>query len=257
MPHPHDVRTARALLHQHAPESIAARLEDGQRPSYLGDAVLGGIDGTVTTFAVVAGAAGAGLSPGIALILGLSNVVADGFSMAAGNALRAKADHEILDEARAMEERHVEEIPEGEREEVRQIFAAKGFAGDVLEQAVAIVTSDRKRWVDTMLTEELGLRLEPPAPLKTAGVTFLAFVLAGLVPLLPLLFMSRLEARGAMFWVSVLTTAGTFFGIGWWKGRVLGRPPLRSGVETLLVGALAAGLAWLVGYLLWRLGVTP
>lgn len=255
MPHPHNVRTARALLHQHAPATIARRLEDGRSPSYLGDAVLGAIDGTVTTFAVVAGAAGAGLSPGVALIVGLSNVVADGFSMAAGNTLRARADHEILAEARAMEERHVDEIPEGEREEVRQIFAAKGFSGQTLEEVVSIVTSDRRRWVDTMLTEELGLRLELPSPLRTGAITFSAFVVAGFVPLLPLFFVRALEPRGGVFLASVAATALAFFGIGWGKGRVLGRPPVRAGLETFVVGALAAGLAYLVGLLVGRLAL--
>jgi VIT1/CCC1 family predicted Fe2+/Mn2+ transporter len=254
MPHPHDVRTARALLQQHAPETIARRLESGNRPSYLGDAVLGSIDGAVTTFAVVAGAAGAGLSPAVALVIGLSNVVADGFSMAAGNALRAKADHEILTEARAMEERHVDEIPDGEREEVRQIFASKGFEGRTLEDAVAIVTSDRRRWVDTMLTEELGLSLVQPSPPVTGTITFFAFVAAGLVPLAPLLFVRGLEPQGPVFLASLAATALTFFAIGWAKGRVLGRPPLRAGLETLVIGGLAAALAFVVGRLVGRLG---
>jgi VIT1/CCC1 family predicted Fe2+/Mn2+ transporter len=247
-------RSHRALEHWHAPAAIAERLERGSKPSYLGDAVLGAIDGTVTTFAIVASVAGAGLGAGVALVVGLANVVADGFSMAAGNALRARADHEILAQARAMEERHVDVVPEGEREEVRQIFAAKGFEGRALEDAVAIVTSDRKRWVDTMLTEEFGLRLDPPAPARTGVVTFFAFVGAGVLPLLPFLLLRAVADPAAAFRASVAATAATFFAVGWIKGRVLGGPRLRAGLETLVVGGAAAALAWGVGRLVAGLG---
>jgi VIT1/CCC1 family predicted Fe2+/Mn2+ transporter len=250
----HPSRPETPLEHGHHPAAIAERLEQGGRPSYLGDAVLGAVDGTVTTFAVVASVAGARLGTGVAV--GLANVVADAFSMAAGNALRARADHEILAQARAMEERHVEEVPEGEREEVRQIFAAKGFTGRPLEEAVAIVTADRKRWVDTMLTEELGLRLDPPSPFKTGFVTFVAFVGAGLVPLLPLLLLRAFAAPEVLFAASVAATAVTFFAVGWIKGRVLGRSHLRSGLETLLVGGAAAALAWVIGRLIAGLGAS-
>ena len=245
---PRAPRSRRALEHWHAPDAISERLEKGGKPSYLGDAVLGAIDGTVTTFAVVASAAGAGLGTGVAVVIGLANVAADGFSMAAGNALKAQADRDILAEARAMEERHVALIPEGEREEVRQIFAAKGFEGRPLEDAVAIVTADRKRWVDTMLVEELGLRLDPPRPLRSGAVTFVAFVVAGMVPLVPLLLAHSWVPPAYAFSASVAATAVTFFAVGWLKGRVLGRPRVRAGLETLLVGGAAAALAWAVGY---------
>jgi VIT1/CCC1 family predicted Fe2+/Mn2+ transporter len=119
---------------------------------------------------------------------------------------------------------------------------------------VAIVTSDRKRWVDTMLKEEFGLRLDPPSPFKTGAVTFLAFVGAGLVPLAPLLLLRAFAAPETMFAASVAATAVTFFAVGWIKGRVLGRARLRAGVETLLVGGAAATLAWLVGRLVAGFG---
>ena len=128
------------------------------------------MDGTVTTFAVVAGVAGAGLPRGVAIILGMANLLADGFSMAAGNYLSTKTDRELVDRARRVEEMHVEQVPDGEREEVRQIFAAKGFEGQILDEIVNVITTDRRRWVDTMLTEELGLRLRisqrPARPLR-------------------------------------------------------------------------------------------
>src|SRR5690606_26284375 len=144
------------------------------------------VDGTVTTFAIVAGVAGAGLSVGAAIVLGLANVLADGFSMAVGQYLKTRADHQGVERLRAVEERHIDKIPQGEREEIRQIFAAKGFDGTLLDDIVEVITADRTRWVDTMLAEEWGLQLQLESPHRAALITFVSFVLAGLVPLAPL-----------------------------------------------------------------------
>lgn len=237
-----------ALHAEHRAEAIEARLAGAKPNSYLGDAVLGAIDGCVTTFAVVAGAAGAQLPAAVAIILGLANLLADGFSMAASNYQRAKSEKDLLQKARATEEMHVREVPQGEREEVRQIFAAKGFEGEVLEAIVQGITQNPRLWVDTMLTEELGLRLDPPRPFAAALTTFAGFCAAGMVPLLPYL-LPGLPA-GSVFPVSAAATAATFLAIGLLKGRVLQHPLLKSGMETLLLGGAAAGLAYGVGILL-------
>ena len=147
----------RHLEHGHHPRDIAKRLRDGPRISYLRDWVYGGIDGTVTTFAVVAGVVGAELSTKALLILGAANLFADGFSMAAANYSGTKAEIEEYEQVRRMEERHVDITPEGEREEIRQIFQAKGFEGEALDSAVDVITGKRERWIDTMMTEEHGL----------------------------------------------------------------------------------------------------
>jgi VIT1/CCC1 family predicted Fe2+/Mn2+ transporter len=217
--------------------------------SYLGDFVLGAVDGAVTTFAIVAGAAGAGLSNGVVLVLGLANVLADGFSMAAGNFLRARADEDVLLRFRRLEETHIENIPDGEREEIRQIFRNKGFDGEMLERVVQVITEDRQRWVNTMLTDEWGLRLEPPSPWRTALATVSAFVMAGLIPLAPLIVLMHRRASDS-FIASAVMTGATFFAIGVVRGRVVDQRPLASGVETLLIGGSAAFVAFLVGWFL-------
>ena len=183
------------MEHEHTVEAIHERLSAGPRQNYLRDWIYGGIDGSVTTFAVVSGVVGARLSPWIILVMGFANLFADGFSMAASNFLGTKAEHEDLQRLEAVEYRHVDLAPEGEREEVRQIFRSKGFAGEDLTRLVDLITSDRTRWVRTMLTEEYGLPQEVRSPWLAAITTFSAFLVCGLVPLLPLLVWVERSAR--------------------------------------------------------------
>jgi VIT1/CCC1 family predicted Fe2+/Mn2+ transporter len=248
------LKTADLLQSEHTSEAIASRLAAAKSHSYLGDFVLGAVDGAVTTFAIVAGSAGAGLSSGVVLVLGLANVLADGFSMAAGNFLRARSDLQLLERFRAMEETHIDRNPEGEREEIRQIFRAKGFDGEMLERVVRVITEDRQRWVNTMLTDEWGLQLAPPSPWRAALATMSAFVLVGLVPLAPLVvFMNRRASES--FTISAILTGATFLAIGIVRGRVTDQRPLAAGLETLFIGGSAAFVAFLVGWLLQGLAV--
>jgi VIT1/CCC1 family predicted Fe2+/Mn2+ transporter len=245
----------RGQLHdEHTPAAIRRRLRSDTEHSYLRDFVLGAMDGTVTTFAVVAGVAGAGMSGSVAIVLGLANLLADGFSMAAGNYLSTKTDRQVVERARRIEEMHVDEVPEGEREEVRQIFAGKGFEGRVLDEIVDTITTDRRRWVDTMLTEEHRLRLDSPSAPRAAISTFVAFVLVGMVPLLPF-FLRVADDPQTIFATSAAATAVAFVFVGLARGAVLREPLVRSGLETLVIGGLAATLAYLVGLGLQMLGV--
>lgn len=235
---------------QHSPRAISERLATRAAGSYLGDAVLGGIDGGVTTFAVVAAAVGGGFSGSVVVVLGFANLIADGFSMAVSNYLGTKSQREELENARAAESRHIEEIPDGEREEIRQIFAGKGFSGDVLEKVVEVITADRKLWVETMLTEELGMNGSSRSPRRAALATFVAFVVVGLLPLLPFLWPGLDYAT--RFVASAGVTAVAFAAIGVGKGLLLRRSAVRSGLETLLTGGGAAALAYFVGAWLRR-----
>jgi vacuolar iron transporter family protein len=233
------------LEHGHKPAEIAERLSAGPRVSYLRDWVYGGIDGTVTTFAIMAGVVGASLSPTVVIILGVANLLADGFSMAAGNYTGTRAERDEYDQLRHMEERHIKLAPEGEREEIRQIFKAKGFEGEALEAAVKIITERPKRWVDTMMREEHGMPAVTRSPLRAALYTFLAFVLCGSVPLIP--YALRLPEPELP---STIMTGLTFFAIGSLRSRWSPTPWWRAGLETLAIGLLAAGVAYLIGGML-------
>jgi VIT1/CCC1 family predicted Fe2+/Mn2+ transporter len=234
-----------ALRAEHGADRIHERLSAQPAHSYLRDAVLGGIDGCVTTFAVVAGSVGAQFSGTVIVVLGFANLLADGFSMAAGNYLGTKSQQQEIENARREENHHIDHVPAGEREEIRQIFARKGFSGKTLEDIVDGITSNRELWVNTMVTEELGLPLESPSPVRAALATFGAFVTVGLVPLLPFLVDSL--ADGSRFRSSAVLTGLAFFGVGVLKGRALGHSLLRSGLETLLIGGGAASVSYFVG----------
>ena len=232
----------------HAPGRIRERLAQARSHDHLSDAVLGGIDGCVTTFAVVAGATGGALPALVIVILGFANLIADGFSMAVGNYHATRSERELVDRKRRTEEHHIEEVPEGEREEIAQIFARKGFEGETLAQVVDTITANRRLWVDTMITEEHGLPLESPSPLRAGAITFAAFFAVGLVPLLPYLLPEALAMD--RFVASSALTATAFFAIGWAKGRHLQQPRLRAAWQTLWTGGAAAILAYVAGWVL-------
>ncbi|MEO8379372.1 MAG: VIT1/CCC1 transporter family protein [Acidobacteriota bacterium] len=233
--------------HDHSPEAIRARLAGAPRVSYLRDWVYGGIDGSVTTFAVVTGVRGADLASRIILILGIANLLADGFSMAASNYLGTRTERQEEEALREREQRHIRTDPEGEREEVRQILEKRGFAGADLERAVTTVTADDSRWIEFMLAEEYGLaRVTRPAS-AAALATFAAFLLCGIVPLLP--FLLRFPHA---FATSVAMTACAFFLIGSVRSRWLLLSWWRAGLETLAMGSVAATLAYLAGVVIAR-----
>jgi VIT1/CCC1 family predicted Fe2+/Mn2+ transporter len=165
--------------------------------------------------------------------------------MAASNYSGTSTEQEEHAHLRAIEERHIDLEPEGEREEIRQIFESKGFDGADLERVVQVITADRRRWVDTMLAEEYGLAKVVRSPLQAALVTFAAFVICGAVPLLPFL----LDLERSFAW-SVALTALVFFLIGSTKARWSPVAWWRSGAQTLAIGLVAAAIAFAIGHAL-------
>ncbi len=236
------------LKAEHRSDVIRNRIRKKGSYSYLGDAVLGGIDGCVTTFAVAAGALGGGFSSAVVIVLGFANLLADGFSMAVSNYLRAKSEREEVEAARKREEQHIKEIPEGETLEIKQIFEEKGFTGETLNKVVEGITHNRKLWVDTMLTEELGLQLNGPHPSRAGLTTFTAFLIIGFIPLFPFLIPDL--SLDTQFFISAAVTGIAFLAIGMVKGLILHRDVLRSSLITFVTGGGAAALAFLVGYVI-------
>ncbi len=236
------------LEHSHKPEAIAARLSKGPKASYIRDWVYGGIDGAITTFAIVAGAIGAELANRYILILGIANLLADGLSMASANYFSTRSEIEEYEQMRRMEERHIDIVPDGEREEVRQIFAAKGFEGHDLERAVGVITAERERWIATMMAEEHGLPAVNRSAITSATATFVSFCLCGAVPLIPFVF----NLPGASTLAAVMTGA-VFFAIGSIRSRWSPKSWWLAGAETLSIGLAAASVAYFVGDVLHKM----
>jgi len=235
--------TAKAI--KHAPE------EHESSGTYIGDFVYGAIDGSITTFAVVSGVAGAALSVNIVIILGVANLLADGLSMAMGNYLRSKSNLEFIQKEREREEWEIKHYPEGEIEEIRDIFKRKGFEGKDLERAVKVVTSDEKVWVDTMMADELKLVKEDVSPVKKGGVTLVSFIVVGAIPLVPYLLSFFVPAiKEIAYPVSIVMTFIAFFLIGSAKVYITEKNWFKSGLETLFIGGLAAIVAYAVGFML-------
>jgi vacuolar iron transporter family protein len=214
---------------------------------YLGEFVYGGIDGSVTTFAVVAGSVGAGLDSTVIIILGFANLFADGFAMSIGAFLAAKSEKENFEKHQKIEYWEVENLPEKETEEVREIYREKGFTGDLLEQVVTVITADKDRWVDVMMKEELGMMKTEKSPFKIGLITLISFVVLGFIPLIVYLvdFFIPLTIN-LMLWSSSLTLFA-FALIGYLKGVVNHVNRYLSILTTVFMGVAAALVAYYVG----------
>lgn len=229
----------------------------GSFQSYLGEFVYGGIDGSITTFAVVAGAYGADLSAAIVLILGFANLLADGLSMSIGAYLSAKTDREAFEKHKAVEYWEVEHVPEREREEVREIYAAKGFQGEQLEMIVKVITSDRDRWVDEMMKNELEMVEETRSPFYIGLATFISFLFVGFIPLAVFVWeYLRGVPMEQNFLIASLLTFLAFVLVGFLKAYMNNTSRWKGILETVLLGGVAAVVAYYVGSVLesWLAG---
>lgn len=235
----------RALEDFHAPHRVLGRIRGTSR-NILGDAVLGATDGAITTFAVVAGSIGAGFPATVIIVLGFASLMADGLSMAVSNFLRAKSERDRVAQARRAESRHIDVVPGHQEDEVRHIFAEKGFSGETLERIVQTITQDRRLWIDTVVSEEFGLQLKGTHPLRAALATFVAFLLVGSIPLVSFLLPG--VASQTAFVASIAVTALAFLAVGMVKGHLLDEGMGRAGLQTLVTGSAAAVLAFAVGH---------
>lgn len=217
---------------------------------YLGEIVYGGIDGSVTTFAVVAGAAGAGLSSTVVIILGFANLIADGFSMSVGAYLSSKSERARYKKEKRNEYWEIENKRESEVEEVREIFTELGLSGNLLDSVVDKVTENEDRWVEVMMKHELEMVEEKRSPLWIGINTFVSFFIFGFVPLIVYVFDYVRPIISDKFLLSSILTACVFVLIGWLKSNVTHSSKVRGVIETLALGAIAALLAYAAGDLL-------
>lgn len=214
---------------------------------YLREFVYGGIDGCVTTFAVVAGSVGAGLDSSIIIILGFANLLADGFSMSVGAYLSAKTERDNYHKHRRREYWEIKHMPKDEEEEIRVIYKEKGFEGELLERVVETITRDKDRWVDVMMKEELEMIKDKKAPFWIGFFTYISFIAIGLIPLSVYVWDYFQPLNKNTFLITSFLTGAGFAVIGLLKAYVNQTKMWKGMLETLFLGAIAAVVAYYVG----------
>jgi vacuolar iron transporter family protein len=250
-----DLQAAKSA-HDLAKIKRAAEHHGGTGSQYLGEMVYGGLDGIVTTFAVVSGVAGAQLGAHIILIMGAANLFADGFSMAIGSYLSTRSVQEYYQREKERESWEVDHFPDGERAELVEMYRNQGYSDEDALTLVTIKSKDRERWIRSMMVEELEMLEDTSNPFYNALATLMAFIVAGAVPLLVYvlgLFTPIPPAAG--FPTSLILSGFALFALGAAKVLVTQHNPWRSGLEMMLVGGLAAAVAFFVGMLLKGIGI--
>jgi len=212
------------------------------------DIVIGMSDGLTVPFALAAGLTGAVASTAIVVTAGFAEIAAGSIAMGLGGYLAAKTDSEHYASERQREIRETVELPEVETEEVVKVFRSYGLSPAQMEPIVAAITSDQSRWVDFMMRFELGLEEPDPARAgRSAGTIAASYVVGGLVPLAPYIFMNQVHSA---LRVSVAVTLLALFVFGSIKGHYTGVKPWRAGSQTVIVGGLAAAAAFLIARLI-------
>ena len=213
-----------------------------QSAAWLTDIVIGMSDGLTVPFALAAGLSGAVSSTGIIIIAGIAEIAAGSIAMGLGGYLAGKTEIDHYNSELKREYREVEQVPEKEKEEVREFFENLGLSEDIQKQAVEEIARDKKKWVDFMMKYELGLdKPDPKRATKSALNIGLSYVVGGLVPLSPYFFINTpVEALK----ISVLVTLICLFIFGYFKSRMTGIHPWAGALRVMLIGAVAAGAAF-------------
>ncbi|HQT92345.1 MAG TPA: VIT1/CCC1 transporter family protein [Candidatus Kryptobacter bacterium] len=212
--------------------------------SIVRELVFGANDGLVAAFAVASGVNGAGVQSKVILIAGLAELIGGTISMALGAYLSTKSQIEYYRGEMNREGYEVDNFPEVEKQEIREIYAAKGFKGEMLERIISHITSDKDRWVEIMMREELGLSIDQTiSPLKSGIATGGAYAFGALMPIIPYLFMQ--PSNGLI--ASAVLTLSVLFGVGAAKTVVTGKNTFRSGLESMAIGGLAAAATFIAG----------
>ncbi len=222
---------------------ISDHAEENGKGEWLRDLILGGQDGLVNVLGLVLGVATATSDSRIVIVAGLAAMFAEGISMGAVAYTSSKASLEFYERERKRELREIKEIPAEEKEEVRRIYYHKGFRGKQLEMVVSKLTSNRDRWLQVMMEEELRLQNPIETPLQSAIIVTIAALVGAVFPIIPyfLFPVSMATMIAVPFSLVILFIAGA------WKGTFTKVPWWRSGLELALIGTGAALIGYLIG----------
>jgi len=206
------------------------------------DIVIGMSDGLTVPFALAAGISGIGAATGVVVTAGLAEIAAGSIAMGLGGYLAARTDYEHYTTERQREWDETQTIPDAEKEEVAEVFSSYGLSEEQITPLVTALSSNREKWVEFMMHFELGLEEPDPKRAGQSALTIAAsYVIGGLIPLAPYILLKDLHVA---LLVSVVVTLAALFLFGFVKGHLTGLNPLKSGAQTILVGGLAAAVAF-------------
>lgn len=215
--------------------------------SSLSDIILGGQDGIVNVLGVILGVAAATGDTYVVIVAGLAATFAESVSMAAVAYTSTLADADFYESEREREYRHIQEVPTVEQDEIRNIYARKGFKGELLERIVDTITDNKDVWVAVMMAEEHQLTpVNRKGALRSALIVGVSAIIGSLIPIVPFLF---LPLTTSML-VSVLITALVLFIVGAYKAKIYIGNPGKSGLEMAVIGTVSALVGYLVGLVL-------
>ena len=213
----------------------------------LSEIILGGQDGLVNVLGVILGVAAATGDVRVVLVAGLAATFAESISMGAVAYTSTLADADFYESEREREYRHIQNVPNLEREEIRKIYKQKGFQGELLEKIVDTITKNEDVWVAVMMAEEHQLKpADRGTALRSAIVVGISAIIGSLIPLFPFIF---LPINWSMV-ASVLLTGIVLFIVGAYKAHVTVGKPARSGLEIALIGTVSALAGYAIGMLL-------
>ncbi len=212
------------------------------------DVVIGMSDGLTVPFALAAGLSGAIAQTRTIVVAGLAEIAAGSIAMGLGGYLAAKSDAEHYEQEKAREWREIKQIPDEEAREVAEVLENYGLTPEEAQPVVNALRQRPQAWVDFMMRFELGLEQpDPRRAVRSAGTIAASYVAGGLIPLAPYMVL-------ASTFTGLLTSAGVTLAalalFGYIKGRFTGAVPIRSASQTLVIGALAAGAAYILARLI-------
>lgn len=223
-------------------------LEPKTASAQMADIILGGQDGLVNTLGVILGVAAASSDPRIVIAGGLAATFAESISMGAVAYTSTLAEHDHYRSELERERREIRDMPEAEEQEVREVFKAWGFKGDLLEQAVAQVIKDEEAWVDVMMRNELKLApIESSNAFRAALIVGFSAIVGSFIPLLPFLFLQN--NIGLAIVISLIVSALALFAVGAYKASITVGKPGRSGLQMAVIGIVSALAGYAIGAL--------
>jgi vacuolar iron transporter family protein len=220
--------------------------EEHRQANWLRDVILGGQDGLVNILGIILGVIAGGGTQAVLLAAGFAAAFTESISMGAVGWTSALSERDYYTAEQARESAEIDATPDAERQEIRDIYAAKGFAGDLLDRVVDTITANREAWLATMMDEELHLQpVESPDIFRSAVVITIATLIGHLIPLLPFVWLSRTAALITAIALSALV----LFGVGAYQAITLVGDWRRKGLQMVLIGLGAAAVGFLIGRL--------